>query len=120
MWWILAAIAGLFLVGKAKASATPSAQPQTQFLPILGGTFRTAVESPVNRGSSLNLFGGNPSQSPVGGPILLYPKLPPTVDAGAGGTAASSPSGGGGGSIGGGTGGTGGGLSGLGGHRALL
>ena len=120
MWWILAAVAGLFLVGKAKASATPSAQPQTQFLPILGGNARTITENPVNRGSSLNLFGGNPSASPVGGPILLYPKLPPAVDSGAGGAVASSPSGGGGGTPSGGSGSGPTGLTGLGGHRALL
>ena len=119
MWWILAAIAALAVIGKSQTPATAtSAQPQTQFLPILGGTVRTAVESPVNRGSSLNLFGGNPSQSPVGGPILLYPKFDgnaPSAPA-----AAGAPSGGGGGTPSGGIGAGPSGLSGLGGHRALL
>jgi hypothetical protein len=98
MWWILAAIAGLVLLGKAKASATPEAQaqPQTRFLPVPGSNIRNVNENPINRGPSLNFFGGSPVTSPVGGPVLLYPKNPaaPAAPAGPSGSGGGSPTGG--------------------------
>ena len=116
MYWILAGLAAVFLIGKAKATEAAAAASQNSSLTSFVANSNLAQRRTPAQGPPLNVFGGAPA--PVGGPSIFRPiQTPPDSGAPAGGAPSgggSAPASGGGGTSGGGT--SGGGALGGGGH----